>query len=64
MVLKLAVSGMSCTGCEANVESSVSDITGVSTVDADHESGVVTVEGDSDKPAIEAAITEAGYKIE
>jgi len=64
MSTTLAVSGMSCTGCESNVESAVSELSGCEGVDADHEAGTVTVEGDVDQGAVESAIEDSGYTVE
>ncbi len=59
------VTGMSCGGCEENVESSLTSIDGVSSVSADHESDTVEVDAD-DVAADEltAAIEDAGYDVE
>ena len=62
MSTTLSVSGMSCTGCESNVESAVSELSGCEAVDADHEAGTVTVEGDVDTAALRAAIEDSGYE--
>ena len=64
MSTTLAVSGMSCTGCESNVESAVSELAGVQAVDADHEAGTVTVEGDVDQGAVAEAIEDSGYEVD
>ncbi len=64
MSLTLAVSGMSCTGCESTVEASVSELPGCTNVEADHENGTVTVEGDVDDGAVESAIEDSGYTVE
>ncbi|MFW6320568.1 MAG: heavy-metal-associated domain-containing protein [Halohasta sp.] len=60
----LSVSGMSCTGCESTVETAVSELSGVQGVDADHEAGTVTVEGDVDEGAVAQAIEDSGYEVE
>ncbi|MEA1932616.1 MAG: cation transporter [Euryarchaeota archaeon] len=60
----LAVSGMSCTGCESNVEAAVSELPGCTDVEADHEDGTVTVEGDVDEGALQEAIEDSGYSVE
>jgi len=62
MTTTLSVSGMSCTGCESNVETAVSELEGCTGVEADHEAGTVTVEGDLDQSALRATIKEAGYE--
>ena len=58
----LAVDGMSCTGCESNVESAVADLAGCEGVEADHEAGTVTVEGSVDESALRDAIEDSGYE--
>lgn len=59
------VTGMSCGGCEQNVEESVGNIEGVEVVVADNETDTVEVdaEGVSDDD-ITAAIEDAGYTVE
>lgn len=59
----LSVSGMSCTGCESNVEAAVSELPGCEGVEADHEAGTVTVEGDVDETAVASAIEDSGYEV-
>lgn len=60
----LDVDGMSCTGCETNVENALAAVPGVESAEADHEAGTVRVEGDADPAAVAAAIDEAGYEPE
>lgn len=62
MSTTLTVSGMACDGCERNVEEAIESVSGVERVDADHEAGRVTVEGDADVDALVSAIDEAGYE--
>jgi len=60
------VTGMSCGGCEDNVESNVQDMGDVDSVEADHESDtveVVAAETVSDDD-LAAAIRDAGYEVE
>lgn len=61
----IAVTGMSCNGCEQNVESALRNIGGVNRVEADHEGGTVDVVVDDDvaDDEIQAAIERAGYDI-
>jgi len=59
----LSVNGMNCTGCESNVETAVSELAGSESVEADHETGTVTVEGDVDEGALHEAIEESGYEV-
>jgi len=57
------VDGMSCGGCEQNVEDALADLDGVEAASADHEAGTVTVDGDADRDAVAAAVAEAGYEV-
>lgn len=59
---ELSVEGMACGGCEENVVDSVSELSGVESVAADHESGTVTVDG-GDGDEIRTAIDDAGYEV-
>ncbi len=59
---EFTVDGMACDGCEANVENAVSTLDGVGSVEADHESDAVIVDG-GDPNEIRAAITDAGYEV-
>ena len=64
MSTTLSVDGMSCTGCEYNVESAVSALPGCQSVEADHDAGTVIVEGDVDKQALREAIDDSGYDVQ
>jgi copper chaperone len=61
----ISVTGMSCNGCERNVENALQTIEGVTRIDADHEGDVVelVVEDDIAEEDIEAAIEDAGYDV-
>lgn len=61
----ISVTGMSCNGCEQNVESALQNIEGVSRVEADHESDAVEVvlENDVTDEDVHAAIEQAGYDV-
>jgi copper chaperone len=61
----MAVSGMSCTGCEQNVEDALATLDGVSRAEADHEGDAVevVVEDDVADDAVATAIEEAGYEV-
>ena len=65
MTRTLAVTGMSCGGCEQNVEDALSALDGVADVAADHESNSVelTTESEVAEADIEAAVEEAGYAL-
>lgn len=63
--LTLTVPGMSCEHCVAAVKGEVGKLAGVSTVDVDLASKVVTVTGTAlDRAAVVEAIDEAGYTAE
>lgn len=64
MTRNLRVSGMSCGGCEASVADALREVSGVESAKADHETGNVTVEGDTDDEELRSAVEEAGYTIE
>ena len=61
----LAVTGMSCNGCEQNVENALQGLDGVSRVEADHEADTVDVVVDDavTDDNLTAAIERAGYDI-
>lgn len=61
----LSVTGMSCDGCEQNVENALSALDGVSRVEADHEGNtvdVVVADGVADEE-VRGAIESAGYEV-
>ena len=60
----LAVSGMTCTGCENTVTEAVTKVEGVSSIKASFADSTAVVSFDPSKTSIDAigaAITEAGY---
>lgn len=59
------VSGMTCGHCVASVKEEVSEISGVTEVEVDLESGrlVVVSSGPVDPAAVRAAVDEAGYTL-
>ncbi|MCK4494565.1 MAG: cation transporter [Methylococcales bacterium] len=60
------VTGMKCGSCESNVEEKLQALEGVIKAKAYHKDEEIEVEFDLDKTnrkAIEAVITEAGYKV-
>ncbi|ATW89867.1 copper chaperone CopZ [Halohasta litchfieldiae] len=63
MSTTFSVTGMSCTGCESNVEAAVSELQGIQGVEADHEAGTVTVDGDVDEGTVTSAIEDSGYEV-
>lgn len=58
----ITVEGMSCEGCEQNVEDALEDVSGVTDATADRESETATVEGDADTDRLVSAVDEAGYE--
>ncbi|OZC56953.1 cation-transporting ATPase [Rhodococcus sp. 06-470-2] len=60
-----SVEGMTCEHCAASVTEEVSEISGVTGVDVDVDSGAVVVSSDStlDTAAVDAAVAEAGYRL-
>jgi copper chaperone CopZ len=64
--VELQVEGMSCPGCEATVERIILGIKGIRKAKADFSSSTVSVEYDSAAtgiPAIQEALSKAGYKL-
>ncbi|MFB6176331.1 MAG: heavy-metal-associated domain-containing protein [Halobaculum sp.] len=61
----VSVSGMSCDGCERNVETALRNLDGVSRVEADHETDTVDVvrEDRVSDDDVTAAIEQAGYDV-
>lgn len=64
MILTYTVPGISCEHCKRAIETEVSLVTGVDSVDVDIQAKTVTVSGDPlDDAAIVGAIDEAGYEV-
>ena len=62
-VVTYTVPDMSCGHCKAAVEQELSALSGVSSVDVDLDTKLVTVTGEHlDDEALRAAIEEAGYE--
>jgi copper chaperone len=61
MVKQITVEGMSCGGCEENVENALRDLPGVENAEADNETDSVTVKGDASDEDVVAAVEDAGY---
>lgn len=61
MAKEITVEGMSCGGCEANVEDALDDLSAVTDVEADNESDSVTVEGDVSEDEIASVVEDEGY---
>lgn len=63
--LKLKINGMVCGGCENRVKSALSSIDGVESVDANHNTGIVTINSKEglDIEKIKEKIIDIGYEI-
>ena len=61
----VTVTGMTCGHCATSVREEVGSITGVTTVDVDLATGLVTIGSDRqvDAEAIREAVAEAGYAV-
>ncbi|MEV6274670.1 heavy metal-associated domain-containing protein [Nocardia sp. NPDC051832] len=61
----VTVTGMTCGGCANSVRTEVGRIDGVTSVDIDLASGLVTVDssGPVTREALTAAVTKAGYQV-
>lgn len=61
----IAIEGMTCTGCENTICTSIEKIPGVKSVTASHADGMAIVEYDAgkvDTAALKAAVDAAGYR--
>ncbi|WP_431907840.1 heavy-metal-associated domain-containing protein [Nonomuraea jabiensis] len=60
-----AVKGMTCGHCVSSVKEEVSEVAGVTSVEVDLASGLLTVESDSpvETAKVVAAVEEAGYEV-
>ena len=63
--LKFKINGMVCGGCENRVKSALSSIDGVESVDANHNTGIVTInlKKGLDIEKIKEKIIDIGYEI-
>ncbi|UPV76899.1 cation transporter (plasmid) [Halorussus limi] len=61
----ISVTGMSCNGCEQNVETALQNLDGVSRVEADHEADTVDVvlKDRVSNDDVNATIEQAGYDV-
>ena len=61
----VTVTGMTCGHCASSVREEVGNISGVTTVDVDLATGLVTIASDTelDEGAIAEAVAEAGYQV-
>jgi mercuric ion transport protein len=64
--IRVSVKGMTCTGCEAHIESEINKLDGILKVNADYETANTIIKYDETKvdlQKIETAILSTGYKI-
>ena len=61
MPTTIEVEGMSCEGCEQNVEDALEGIAGVTDATADRDRDTATIHGDADPDDLVAAVEDAGY---
>ena len=63
--LKIKINGMVCEGCENRVKVALSEISGVESVDAYHNTGIVTIkyENTIDVNQIKERIVDLGFEI-
>ena len=57
------VTGMTCGHCVASVTEEVGELPGVTDVQVELESGLLTVTGEATADAVRAAVAEAGYQV-
>lgn len=65
MAQRITVTGMSCEGCEQNVEDALQALDGVTQASADHEAESVEISTESGLKGenIRSAIEDAGYEV-
>ena len=63
--LKIKINGMVCEGCENRVKTALSEISGDESVDANHNTGIVTIkyENNIDVNQIKERIVDLGFEI-
>ena len=65
-VIEVSIGGMTCTGCEQTVQTSISKLEGIKSVKASFITGKALVEyfpGITDTVKIKAAVTGSGYTV-
>ncbi|NIA29910.1 MAG: mercuric transport protein MerTP [Actinobacteria bacterium] len=65
--VNLKINGMTCTGCETNINKAVSKVSGIIKVKSDYKTGSAVVRFDSSKASVAEivnAVNAAGYKVE
>lgn len=63
--LEIKINGMVCGGCENRVKTALSTIEGIESVEANHNTGIVTIktEKDLDMVQIKERIVDLGFEI-
>ena len=63
--IKIKVNGTVCEGCENRVKNALSTIDGIESVEANHETGIVTVKTNKeiDNTVIEEKIDDIGFEV-
>lgn len=63
--LEIKINGMVCGGCENRVKNALSTIEGIESVEANHNTGIVTIkaEKDLDMVQIKERIVDLGFEI-
>lgn len=61
MAIEITVEGMSCGGCENQVESALEGVDGVADAEADRDHDRATVEGQAATDTLVAAVEDAGF---
>lgn len=61
MTTELTVEGMTCGGCEQNVEDALEGVDGVTSASADRDADLAIAEGGADADSLVAAVEDAGY---
>lgn len=58
-----SVTGMTCDHCRNAITEEVGSVPGVTGVDVDLATGLVTVNGEADAASVRTAITDVGYEV-
>ncbi len=61
----IKIQGMTCSGCENNVQIALDELEGVIKADVDYTKGAATIDHENlELSTIKNAVEEAGYKVE
>jgi copper chaperone len=61
-MLKLQVTGMTCSSCARTLETALKDVAGVRNAEIDYREQTATIDGDPDTTAVLGAIQNEGYQ--